>query len=122
MSLKNFPPEVQEKIKRMQSLQNQLQTINSQIELLQSKTNENKNTLKELSSVTDDVKLYKTVGQIMFSSTSTEVKKELEENLELAELNLERLKKHKEKMENELKEVNTYLNQVVASQQNFSPS
>ena len=116
MSLKNFPPEVQEKIKQMQSLQNQLQALNSQIEISQNRMNEHKSTLKELEGVTDDVKLYKNVGQIMFSSSASLVRKELGDDLELLELKLNTLKKQEEKVRNQLNELNSFLNEIVSQQ------
>ena len=120
MALRNLSPEIQEKIKQLQNLQNQLQAIGSQIDFSQGRVNEHKSTLKELEGVTDDVKLYKNVGQIMFSSTASSIRKELSEELELFDLNLNRLKKQEEQTKKQLTELNSYLNKVVASQSQTS--
>jgi prefoldin beta subunit len=122
MSFKNLSPEIQEKIKQLQNLQNQLQALNSQIDVTQGRYNEHKATLKELENVSDNVKLYKSVGQIMFSSNVTQTKKELSEEMEILELQLKTLKKQEEKTRNQLNELNQYLNQIISTQTNKPPS
>lgn len=121
MSMKNFSPEIQEKIKQLQTLQNQLQSINSQLDITRGRFNEHKTTIKELDNVSEDAKIFKSVGQVMFSSTVPDVRKELGDEMELLELKLNTLKKQEEKTRTQLNELNQYLSQVISSQSKQAP-
>lgn len=114
MSYNDLPPEVQEKLKQMQNLQTHVQAVASQVNVTQNKISEFKSTLKELEGVTDEDTLYKNVGQVMFSTKASIVKKELADELELLDLTINKLKKQEENGRNQLNE----LNKLVSSQLN----
>jgi len=112
-SFKDLPPAVQEQIKQMQNLQTQIQTIKSQMELSQGRLNEIKTTLKEITDLGDEEQLFKSVGQVMFTSKAGKIKSELNEELELIELKINSLKKQEERGKNQLNELNkTITNQL----------
>jgi prefoldin beta subunit len=105
-SYNDLPPEIQEKIKQMQNLQNQLQALRQQLDVSQSKVNELKGTLKEIESFEDSEELFKTVGQVMFKTTVGKIKAEFGEDLELLELQIKTLKNKDEKWKAQLNEMN----------------
>ena len=113
-SINDLPPAVQEQIKQMQNLQNQLSTFRQQIEISQSRMSELKGTLKEIEAFSEEEELFKTVGQVMFKTTVGKVKKDFAEEMELLELKTNSLKSKEEKIKTQL----TDLNKSLASQLN----
>jgi prefoldin beta subunit len=81
-----LPPNIQEKINRLQQLQNTLQQLVLQKQRMEMERNESERALKTLEDVTSDTKVYKSAGAILVEKDRDVVVKELNERLEFLEM------------------------------------
>lgn len=81
-----LPPNIQEKISRLQQLQNTLQQLILQKQRLDLERNESERALKTLDDVTSETKVYKSAGAILVEKDRDDVVKELKERLEFLEM------------------------------------
>lgn len=81
-----LPPNIQEKISRLQQLQNTLQQLILQKQRLDLERNESERALKTLDDVTSETKVYKSAGAILVEKDLDDVVKELKERLEFLEM------------------------------------
>jgi prefoldin beta subunit len=81
-----LPPNIQEKISRLQQLQNTLQQLLLQKQRLDLERNESERALKTLNSVTSETKVYKSAGAILVEKDRDTVAKELKERLDFLEM------------------------------------
>ena len=81
-----LPPNIQEKINRLQQLQNTLQQLVLQKQRLEMERNESERALKTLEDVTSETKVYKSAGAILVEKDRDVVVKELNERLEFLEM------------------------------------
>jgi len=96
----DLPPQVQNQLRQLQQLQQQLEIIIQQRLQVDIKLRETENALEELSKVDENTPIYKSVGNLIIKSSKNDVVKSLEEEKE----NLEVRKKSFEGQENKLKE------------------
>jgi len=85
-SVSQLPPNIQEKINRLQQLQNTLQQLVLQKQRLEMERNESERALKTLEDVTSETKVYKSAGAILVEKDRDDVAKELKERLEFLEM------------------------------------
>ena len=81
-----LPPNIQEKLSRLQQLQNTLQQLILQKQRLDLERNESERALKTLDDVTSETKVYKSAGAILVEKDRDDVVKELKERLEFLEM------------------------------------
>ena len=81
-----LPPNIQEKISRLQQLQNTLQQLILQKQRLDLERNESERALKTLDDVTSETKVYKSAGAILVEKDRDDIVKELKERLEFLEM------------------------------------
>jgi prefoldin beta subunit len=81
-----LPPNIQEKISRLQQLQNTLQQLILQKQRLDLERNESERALKTLDDVTSETKVYKSAGAILVQKDRDDVIKELKERLDFLEM------------------------------------
>lgn len=81
-----LPPNIQEKISRLQQLQNTLQQLILQKQRLDLERNESERALKTLDDVTSETKVYKSAGAILVEKDRDDVVKELKERLDFLEM------------------------------------
>ena len=81
-----LPPNIQEKINRLQQLQNTLQQLILQKQRLDLERNESERALKTLDDVTSETKVYKSAGAILVEKDRDVVVKELKERLDFLEM------------------------------------
>ena len=81
-----LPPNIQEKISRLQQLQNTLQQLILQKQRLDLERNESERALKTLDDVTSETKVYKSAGAILVEKDLDDVVKELKERLDFLEM------------------------------------
>ncbi len=100
-------PELEEKIARLQMLEQNVQAFSSQRQQFQIHITEIEHALQELEHTKE--KPYKIVGSLMIASDAEELKKELSSQKEMAELRIKSLEKQetqlREKAESLQKEV-----------------
>lgn len=81
-----LPPNIQEKISRLQQLQNTLQQLILQKQRLDLERNESERALKTLDDITSETKVYKSAGAILVEKDRDDVVKELKERLDFLEM------------------------------------
>ena len=86
MAIRDLPPEVQDQIQRLQQLEQSTRTIQYQLETIKASLNETEATLKALEGISDDEKVYKSVGKVMFKEKVSKIREELEDKKEILEL------------------------------------
>lgn len=86
----------QEKIQKMQFLEQNLQSILMQRQAFQMELNENIAALKEIKESKEDV--YKIIGQLMIKISKEKIEKELNEKEKLIETRLKTLETQEEKL------------------------
>ena len=85
-NLGQLPPNIQEKISRLQQLQNTLQQLILQKQRLDLERNESERALKTLDDITSETKVYKSAGAILVEKDRDDVVKELKERLDFLEM------------------------------------
>jgi prefoldin beta subunit len=86
MDASQLPPNIQEKLTRLQQLQNTMQQLVLQKQRLDLELNESERALKTLEDVPSDAKVYKSAGAILVEKRKDDVVKELEERKEFLEM------------------------------------
>ena len=86
MNASQLPPNIQEKLTRLQQLQNTMQQLVLQKQRLDLELNESERALKTLEDVPSDAKVYKSAGAILVEKRKDDVVKELEERREFLEM------------------------------------
>jgi len=94
--------ETEEKLSRLQLLEQSRQTINVQKQNFQMRLLEIESALKELEK-SDDV--YKIIGNIMLSSDKEELKKELENEKNMLNLRIDSMNKQEETIREKMKKL-----------------
>jgi prefoldin beta subunit len=86
MSTTQLPPNIQEKLSRLQQLQNTMQQLVLQKQRLDLELTESERALKTLEDVPSDAKVYKSAGSILVEKRKEDVVKELEDRKEFLEM------------------------------------
>jgi prefoldin beta subunit len=109
--LSGLPPQVQERLLRLQQLQQTLQSVlgqKQQVELEQMEINQ---ALDELQKLTDDAVIYKATGSLLIKSERSKVVADLNERKELLGTRVTVLAKQEERIKVQVKDVQTKLQQ-----------
>ncbi len=97
--MKEMSPQLQNQIAQYQNLQNQLQVLGSQRVQLEAKLREIEGTLEELSKITGDTPVYKSIGMLLVRQDDREaLKKELEEHKETLTIRVKSLQKQEKSL------------------------
>lgn len=107
--ISRLPPQVQERLLRMQQLQQTLQTIMSQKQQVDMEHSEVDQTVTELQKTLDDAIIYKAVGSLLIKAEKAKVQEELVERKELLNTRTTVLARQEERIRAQLKEVQTKL-------------
>jgi prefoldin beta subunit len=81
-----LPPNIQEKLTRLQQLQSTLQQLVLQKQRLELERGESERALKLLDEVASDKKVYKSAGAILVEKEKGDIEKELKERLDFLEM------------------------------------
>ena len=84
--LNQLPPNIQEKITRLQQLQNTLQQLVLQKQRLDLERGESERALKRLDDIASNKKIYKSAGAILVEIEKDKVVNELKERLDFLEM------------------------------------
>jgi prefoldin beta subunit len=109
--LSGLPPQVQERLLRLQQLQQTLQSVlgqKQQVELEQMEINQ---ALDELQKLTDGAVIYKATGSLLIKSERSKVVADLNERKELLGTRVTVLAKQEERIKVQVKDVQTKLQQ-----------
>lgn len=100
-----IPPVVQERLLRLQQLQETLQAVLAQKQQLDLELIEIDRALSELEKVSDDVVIYKSIGSLLIRTDKAKVASELAERKELTSMRASVLTKQEERLRGQIKEL-----------------
>jgi len=100
-----LPPAIQERLLRLQQLQETLQTVLTQKQQLEVELLEVDQALAHLEKSTDDAVIYKSIGSLLIKTDKVKVSSELKERKELASMRVSVLSKQEERLRSQLKEL-----------------
>ncbi len=107
--ISKLPPQVQERLLRLQQLQQTLQTILQQKQQVDMETSEIDQTLAELQKTTDDAVIFKSAGSLLVKSQKATVIQDLTERKDLLSTRTTVMARQEERMRSQLKELQTKL-------------
>jgi prefoldin beta subunit len=109
--LSKLPPQIQERLLRLQQLQQTLQTILQQKQQVEMEQAEIDQTLAELEKTADDAVIYKAAGSLLVKAEKAKVSGELTERKDLLGTRSTVVARQEERMRSQLKELQTKLQQ-----------
>ncbi|MCW4046023.1 MAG: prefoldin subunit beta [Candidatus Bathyarchaeota archaeon] len=109
--ISKLPPQVQERLLRLQQLQQTLQSILAQKQQVEMEQTEVEQTISELQKTPDDAVIYKAVGSLLVKGDKAKITEELVERKELLNTRSTVLAKQEERIRSQVKEAQTKLQQ-----------
>jgi len=100
-----LPPQVQERLLRLQQLQQTLQNVFVQKQQLELELTEVEQALSELEKLPDDTVIYKSIGTLLVKADKAKVTSDLNERKELLNMRISVLGKQEERLRGQLKEL-----------------
>jgi prefoldin beta subunit len=100
-----LPPQVQQRLLRLQQLQQTLQGVLTQKQQLELELNEVEQALGELETLTDASVIYKSIGSLLVKSKRANVTTELNERKELLNMRINVLGKQEERLRTQVKDL-----------------
>lgn len=101
--ISRLPPQVQQRLLRLQQLQQTLQGVLTQKQQLELGLNEVEQALSELEKLSDAAVIYKSIGSLLVKSEKTKVTTELNERKELLNMRINVLGKQEERLRTQVK-------------------
>jgi prefoldin beta subunit len=109
--ISKLPPQVQERLLRLQQLQQTLQSVLAQKQQVELEMSEIDQASTELQKLADDAVVYKATGSLMIRAEKTKMIAELSERKDLLNARVTILAKQEERLRSQLKELQTKLQQ-----------
>jgi prefoldin beta subunit len=107
--LSKLPPNVQERLLRLQQLQQTLQSILAQKQQVDMEKTEVDQTIAELQKTANDAVIYKAVGSLLVKAEKPKVNEELVERKELLDTRSTVLARQEERIRSQIKDSQTKL-------------
>ena len=107
--ISKLPPAVQERLLRLQQLQQTLQQVLTQKQQLEMELTEIEQALSEIEKVDDSAVIYKSIGSLLVKAEKSKVTTELNERKELLNTRVTVLGKQEERLRSQAKELQTKL-------------
>jgi len=107
--ISKLPPQVQQRLVRLQQLQQTLQGVLTQKQQLELELTEIEQALDELEKLTDNATIYKSIGSLLVKSEKGKVTTDLNERKELLDMRVNVLGKQEERLRSQVKELQTKL-------------
>jgi prefoldin beta subunit len=107
--ISKLPPNVQERLLRLQQLQQTLQTILAQKQQVEMEKTEVDQTLAELTKTADDAVIYKAIGSLLVKAEKPKVTEELNERKSLLDTRSTVMARQEERIRSQVKEAQTKL-------------
>jgi len=107
--LSQLPPQVQERLLRLQQLQQTLQSVLAQKQQVDMEKTEVEQTVAELQKTADDAVVYKAAGSLLIKAEKAKVTEELNEKKEMLDTRSAVLARQEERLRNQVKEAQTKL-------------
>ncbi|MEA2071885.1 MAG: prefoldin subunit beta [Asgard group archaeon] len=113
-------PQLQEKIKKYQELQQKISSAQQQVQSLKMDEVEVNKALKEIEDMPDDEMCYRSIGRIMVKSNIKETKQKLTDQKELIETRIELSQKSQKKLQKQYQDLEEDIKSTLESQQKGS--
>ena len=107
--ISRLPPQTQERLLRLQQLQQTLQSVLAQKQQVDAEQTEVEQSLTELQKTSDDAVIYKAIGSLLVRAEKGKVAAELEERKDLLTTRTTVLARQEERLRSQVKEVQTKL-------------
>jgi prefoldin beta subunit len=107
--LSKLPPNVQEKLLRLQQLQQTLQSIMAQKQQVEMEKSEVDQSIAELAKTSDDAVIYKAIGSLLVKAEKAKVTEDLNERKSLLETRSTVIARQEERIKSQVKEAQTKL-------------
>jgi len=107
--LSKLPPQVQERLLRLQQLQQTLQAVLTQKQQLELERTETEQALSELGKLDDSAVVYKSIGSLLVKTEKAKVTTELSERKDFLNMRIDVLGKQEERLRTQVKELQTKL-------------
>jgi len=107
--ISKLPPQVQERLLRLQQLQQTLQTVLAQKQQVEMEKTEVEQTVDELQKTADDAVVYKAAGSLLIKAEKAKITEELVEKKELLNTRSTVLARQEERLRSQVKEAQTKL-------------
>lgn len=105
----NLPPQVQQRLLRLQQLQQTLQAVLSQKQQLELELTETDQALSELEKAEEDAVIYKSIGSLLVKAKKAQVTTELDDRKELLNTRISVLGKQEQRLRTQAKELQAKL-------------
>lgn len=109
--LSKLPPAIQERLLRLQQLQQSLQATVVQKQQTELELNETDSALEEIQKTADDTPIYKSIGSLLIKTEKAKLTTELVERKELLNTRVSVLNKQEERIRIQMKDLQTKLQQ-----------
>ena len=109
--ISRLPPQVQERLLRLQQLQQTLQSVLAQKQQVEIELTEIEQALSELQKMTDDAVIYKAIGSLLVKSEKAKITADLNERKELLNTRATVLGKQEQRLRPQIKDLQTKLQQ-----------
>lgn len=109
--LSGLPPQVQERLLRLQQLQQTLQSILAQKQQVEIEITEIEQATSELQKLTDEAVIYKATGSLLIKAEKNKIATELTERKELLSTRTTVIAKQEERIRSQIKDLQTRLQQ-----------
>jgi prefoldin beta subunit len=119
--ISRLPPQVQERLLRLQQLQQTLQSVMAQKQQVEMEQTEVEQTLSELQKMTDEAVIYKAIGSLLVRAEKVKVASDLAERKELLTTRSTVLSRQEERLRSQAKEVQTKLQEDLGPVSPVSP-
>ncbi len=107
--LSKLPPNVQERLLRLQQLQQTLQSILAQKQQVEMEKTEVDETIAELQKTADDVIVYKAIGSLLVKAEKAKINEDLVERKSLLDTRSTVMARQEERIRSQVKEAQTKL-------------
>jgi prefoldin beta subunit len=109
--ISTLPPQIQERLMKLQQLQQTLQSVLGQKQQVELETMEINQALDELQKLPDDATIYKATGSLLIKAEKVKVTADLNERKELLSTRSTVLSKQEERLRGQAKDLQTKLQQ-----------
>jgi prefoldin beta subunit len=107
--MQQLPPQVQERLLRLQQVQRNLQAIMAQKQQVELELAEIGQAVTELTALTDKAIIYKSIGSLLIKSGKAKVETDLKERKEILDTRVEVLTKQEERLRTQLNQLQAKL-------------
>jgi len=109
--ISQLPPQIQQRLLRLQQLQQTMQGVMAQKQQLSLQLNEVENASSELEKLNETAVIYKSIGALLVKAEKDKVAAELTERKELLKMRVDVLAKQEERLKTQVKDLQDKLQQ-----------